>query len=97
MIDNKRKLLDAAERSLAEQGSGAISSRQIIADAEVNPAAIHYHFGLDEKAYPWTRTHLLTIGLDHERPAIRPRFRTPRCHIPAQRQYSSALSVRSNM
>lgn len=73
MIDNKQKLLDAAERPLAEQGCGAISSRQIVADAEVNLAAIHYHFGLDEKACPWTRIYLLTIGLDHgRRSAIRP-------------------------
>jgi len=45
MIDTKQKLLDSAERLFAEQGYGAVSLRQIIAEAEVNLAAIHYHFG----------------------------------------------------
>src|SRR5580658_4365705 len=45
MIDTKGKILDTAERLFAEQGYGAVSLRQIIADAEVNLAAIHYHFG----------------------------------------------------
>jgi AcrR family transcriptional regulator len=45
MIDTKQKLLDAAERIFAERGYGAVSLRQIIADAQVNLAAIHYHFG----------------------------------------------------
>src|ERR1700735_7655 len=45
MIDTKRKLLDAAERMFAEHGYGAVSLRQIIAEAGVNLAAIHYHFG----------------------------------------------------
>jgi AcrR family transcriptional regulator len=70
MIDTKRKLLDTAERLFAEQGYGAVSLRQIIADAEVNLAAIHYHFGskqelLDEvilrKAGPVNRERLARL------------------------------------
>jgi AcrR family transcriptional regulator len=49
MIDTKQKLLDAAERLFAGQGYGAVSLRQIIAAAEVNLAAVHYHFGSKEK------------------------------------------------
>ncbi len=41
----RTKLLDAAERLFATQGFGAVSLRQIIADADVNVAAVHYHFG----------------------------------------------------
>src|SRR5271156_1030141 len=49
MIDTRQKLLDTAERMFAEQGYGAVSLRQIIAEAEVNLAAIHYHFGSKEE------------------------------------------------
>ena len=71
MIDTRRKLLDTAERLFAEQGYGAVSLRQIIADAEVNLAAIHYHFGskqelLDEvimrKAGPVNLERLARLG-----------------------------------
>ena len=70
MIDTKRKLLDTAERMFAEQGYGAVSLRQIIAEAGVNLAAIHYHFGskqelLDEvilrKAGPMNRERLARL------------------------------------
>jgi AcrR family transcriptional regulator len=70
MIDTKRKLLDAAERLFSEQGYGAVSLRQIIAEAEANLAAIHYHFGskqelLDEvvlrKAGPVNRERLARL------------------------------------
>ena len=43
--DTKQKILDAAEKLIAEQGYAATSLRQIIADAGVNLAAVHYHFG----------------------------------------------------
>ena len=41
----KDKLLDTAERLFGEHGYDATSLRQIIAEAGVNLAAIHYHFG----------------------------------------------------
>ncbi len=49
MIDTPGKLLDAAERLFATQGYGAVSLRQVIAEAEVNVAAVHYHFGSKEE------------------------------------------------
>jgi AcrR family transcriptional regulator len=70
MIGTRQKLLDTAERMFAEQGYGAVSLRQIIAEAEVNLAAIHYHFGskqelLDEvilrKAGPVNRERLARL------------------------------------
>jgi AcrR family transcriptional regulator len=49
MIDTKQKILDAAERLIGEQGFAATSLRQIIAEAGVNLAAVHYHFGSKEE------------------------------------------------
>jgi AcrR family transcriptional regulator len=49
MIDTKQKILDMAERLFGEQGYAATSLRHIIADAGVNLAAIHYHFGSKEE------------------------------------------------
>lgn len=43
--DTKEKILDAAEILFSQQGIGATSIRAIIAKADVNIAAIHYHFG----------------------------------------------------
>ncbi len=43
--DTKDKILDAAEILFSKQGIGATSIRAIIARANVNIAAIHYHFG----------------------------------------------------
>jgi AcrR family transcriptional regulator len=48
MTDTKDKILDTAEQLFAEQGYSATSLRQIIASADVNLAAIHYHFGSKE-------------------------------------------------
>jgi AcrR family transcriptional regulator len=48
MIDTKQKILDTAERLFAEQGYSSTSLRHIIAEAGVNLAAIHYHFGSKE-------------------------------------------------
>lgn len=49
MIETKRKILDAAVRVFSEQGYGGTSLRDIIATAQVNLAAIHYHFGSKEQ------------------------------------------------
>jgi AcrR family transcriptional regulator len=48
MSETKDKILDAAERLFGEQGYAETSLRHIIADAGVNLAAIHYHFGSKE-------------------------------------------------
>jgi AcrR family transcriptional regulator len=44
-MDTKQKILDTAERLIATQGFAATSLRQIISEAAVNLAAVHYHFG----------------------------------------------------
>jgi AcrR family transcriptional regulator len=49
VIETKQKIMDAAVRVFAEQGYGGTSLRHIIAEAQVNLAAIHYHFGSKEE------------------------------------------------
>jgi AcrR family transcriptional regulator len=49
MNDTKQKILDAAERLIAQQGYAGTSLRQIISEAGVNLAAVHYHFGSKEE------------------------------------------------
>jgi AcrR family transcriptional regulator len=46
--DTKERILDAAEALFARQGFAATSLRNVIAEAGVNLAAIHYHFGSKE-------------------------------------------------
>jgi AcrR family transcriptional regulator len=48
MSDTKEKILDTAERLIGEQGYAATSLRHVIAEAGVNLAAVHYHFGSKE-------------------------------------------------
>ena len=43
-LDTKQRILDSAERLFAENGFDSTSLRTIIADAQVNLAAIHYHY-----------------------------------------------------
>jgi AcrR family transcriptional regulator len=49
MTDTQQKILDAAERLISQQGYAATSLRQIIAEAGVNLASVHYHFGSKEE------------------------------------------------
>ncbi len=43
--DTKTKIIDAAEELFSKDGIGVTSLRTVIAKANVNIAAIHYHFG----------------------------------------------------
>jgi len=49
MTETQGKILDTAERLFGEHGYAGTSLRQIIAEAGVNLAAIHYHFGSKEE------------------------------------------------
>ncbi len=46
--DTKQIILDTAERLIAAKGVDAVSLRSITSEANVNLAAIHYHFGSKE-------------------------------------------------
>lgn len=43
--ETREQLLDAAERLLLDEGYAAVTSRRVGAEAGVNPALVHYHFG----------------------------------------------------
>jgi AcrR family transcriptional regulator len=43
--DTRDKLLESAERLYADNGIAGTSLRKIVADANANIAAVHYHFG----------------------------------------------------
>jgi AcrR family transcriptional regulator len=47
--ETRSRILDSAERLFAERGFEAVSLRQITRDADVNIAAIHYHYGSRER------------------------------------------------
>ncbi|MCB1461239.1 MAG: TetR family transcriptional regulator [Nitratireductor sp.] len=46
--NTRQRILDAAERLLAEKSYHAVSTRMITEAAEANTAALHYHFGTKE-------------------------------------------------
>ena len=47
--ETKDRILDAAESLFARQGFSSTSLRSVIAEAGVNLAAVHYHFGPREE------------------------------------------------
>ncbi|MCK4773879.1 MAG: TetR/AcrR family transcriptional regulator, partial [Candidatus Krumholzibacteria bacterium] len=47
-LTTKEKILDAAEKLFVNNGFAATSLRAIIKEADVNTAAVHYHFGSKE-------------------------------------------------
>src|SRR5215813_8628147 len=84
MIDTKQKILDTAERLFGEHGYAATPLRQVIVEAEVNVAAVHYHFGSKEdlldavvtrKAGPLTQARLERLERAEQEPDEAPRDR----------------------
>ena len=49
-LDTRTRILDAAERLIAERGFHGVSLREITAAARANSAAIHYYFRRKEAA-----------------------------------------------
>src|SRR5437763_12372030 len=81
MSDTQEKILDTAERLIAQQGYGSTSLRQIIGAAGVNLAAVHYHFGSKEellesvvmrKAAPVNEARLAELTRVEEEAGARP-------------------------
>ena len=49
--DTKQRIISVAERLFAEKGFAATSIREVVAEAKVNLAAVHYHFGSKEALF----------------------------------------------
>lgn len=50
-IDTKEQIINVAERLFAEKGFAGTSLRNVIREAGVNIAAVHYHFGSKEELF----------------------------------------------
>ena len=50
-IDTKEQILDVAERIFAERGFAGTTLRNVVSEAGVNLAAVHYHFGSKEELF----------------------------------------------
>jgi AcrR family transcriptional regulator len=50
-IDTKEQIISVAERLFAERGFTGTTLRQVIGEADVNLAAVHYHFGSKEELF----------------------------------------------
>jgi len=66
MVETKEKILDTAEQLFGEKGYAPTSLRQVIAAAEVNLAAVHYHFGSKEELLD-ALIHRKADGVNQER------------------------------
>lgn len=73
--DTKARILDAAETLFIEFGFEAMSLRQITSRAEVNLAAVNYHFGSKEALIHAMLSRRLD-QLNHDRLALLDRFTT---------------------
>ena len=49
--DTKTQILNVAERLMAERGFAATTLRNVVSEADVNLAAVHYHFGSKEELF----------------------------------------------
>ena len=81
--DTRRRLIASAERLFGEHGVDGVSLRAINADAEVGPAAVHYHFGSKRGLVDAVVRERAIVMLDRvrahvERLAARPRPATAR-------------------
>jgi AcrR family transcriptional regulator len=50
-IDTKEQIISVAERLFAERGFAGTTLRTVIGEADVNLAAVHYHFGSKEELF----------------------------------------------
>jgi len=73
MAPTKARILDSAERLFAEKGYAPTSLREVISDAAVNLAAVHYHFHSKE-ALLEAVVERRCIGLNRDRLEMLARF-----------------------
>lgn len=58
LSETKEQILAVAERLFAEQGFAGTSLRRVVREADVNLAAVHYHFGSKEGLFRAVVTHI---------------------------------------
>jgi len=73
MASTKARILDSAERLFAEKGYASTSVREVISDAAVNLAAVHYHFHSKEALLDAV-VERRCIGLNRDRLDMLARF-----------------------
>ena len=73
MTPTKARILDSAERLFAEKGYASTSVREVISDAAVNLAAVHYHFH-SKQALLDAVVERRCIGLNRDRLDMLARF-----------------------
>lgn len=62
--ETRAHLLDAAERLLLAEGYAAVTSRRVGAEAGLNPALVHYHFGTMDDLFLAVYQRRVDEGLD---------------------------------
>lgn len=50
-LDTKEQILNVAEQAIAEHGYAGTTLRNVVSKAQVNLAAVHYHFGSKEALF----------------------------------------------
>jgi AcrR family transcriptional regulator len=50
-LDTKEQIISVAERLFAEHGFAGTTLRNVVSEAKVNLAAVHYHFGSKEELF----------------------------------------------
>lgn len=50
-LDTKEQILNVAEQAIAEHGYAGTTLRSVVSKAQVNLAAVHYHFGSKEALF----------------------------------------------
>ncbi len=64
--DTKQRILDTAERLFADRGFAGTSLRAITREADVNQAAVHYHYGSKDELLKAVLNRLI-VPMNEER------------------------------
>lgn len=70
-IDTKEQILNVAEHMIAERGFAGTTLRSVVRKAEVNLAAVHYHFGSKEELFRATVARIAQPVVEQELAALR--------------------------
>ncbi|MGD1906773.1 MAG: TetR family transcriptional regulator [Leptolyngbyaceae cyanobacterium] len=70
-VETKEQILDVAERMIAERGFAGTTLRNVVSQAGVNLAAVHYHFGSKEELFRATVARLARPVVEQELAALR--------------------------